>query len=82
MLNGELNNIHNVALFYNLATRYDREHVVPQLYGFFFQKFAFKSQKYTKKIFFLEKGSKCFKNVIGNWRKKIQIFVEDILPLI
>ena len=44
-----------MTLFYNLATRYDGVHVVPQFYGFFFQKFAHKSQKYTKKYFFYKK---------------------------
>ena len=40
MLNGKLNNIHDIQLFCNLLPRDYREHVLLQIYGFIFQKFA------------------------------------------
>ena len=54
-LNDERNNIHNSTPFYNSAPRDDREHVVPQLYGFYFQKFSLELGVYPKKYFTYKK---------------------------
>jgi hypothetical protein len=48
MLNGELNNIHNMTAALNLVPRYDREYVVLQLWGFTLQNFCLKTYLYPK----------------------------------
>ena len=75
-------NIHNLTLFCNSAPRDGREHVVPQLYGFYFQKISLKLPVYPKKKITYKKVLNALKMQLeGGGKKKKKNLVEHILPL-
>ena len=71
MLNNEHNNIHNLTLFCNSAPRDGREDVVPQLYGFYFQKISLKLLVYPKKYLTYKKVLNALKMQLEGGGKKI-----------
>ena len=73
MLNGELNNIHNTIYFCNLEPENCREHIVLQIYGFYFQKFAPQKKIYPKKYFLKKNIPNALKTCLTMTRKKFKI---------
>ena len=73
MYNGELNNIHNTIYFCNPEPENCREHIVLQIYGFYFQEFAPKKKIYFKRYFLKKNITNALKTCLMMTRKKFKI---------
>ena len=73
-LTDKCNNIHNSTHFCNSAPRDDREHVVPQLYGLYYQKICLELWVYPKKYFTYKKVLNALKMQLEMGGKKFNFW--------